>query len=117
MSSSPVAFPARFFKNSAAVSTTPTFSAPRDPLVQRHAIFFREPLRVSLTTLRFLVERRLALRTSFPTAVHPQPLVGIAAHVVFNNFGKQCGIRDHVGIIVAGADQIDGRIETKPVLS
>jgi len=27
MSSSPVAFPARFLKNSAAVSTTPTFSA------------------------------------------------------------------------------------------
>jgi hypothetical protein len=66
---------------------------------------------------KLLVQRRRALRTGLPTAVHPQPLVGIAAHVVFNNFRKQCGIRDHVGIIVAGADQINGRIETKPVLS
>src|ERR1700722_14837205 len=46
MSPSPVALPARFLKESAAVSPPPTFfgARSRDPLVQRHAIFFREPL-------------------------------------------------------------------------
>ena len=47
----------------------------------------------------------------------PQPLVGIAAHEVFDDLGELCGIGDDVGLKVASADQLDGGVEAQDVFA
>ena len=44
--------------------------------------------------------------------MHPQPLIGIAPHVVLDNFGEHGGIRHRIGVVVAGTDQGDGGIRS-----
>src|ERR1035438_4897141 len=39
-----------------------------------------------------LVQRRLTWRPSLPSPMHPEPLIGIAAHVVFNDLVEERGI-------------------------
>ena len=44
--------------------------------------------------------------------MHPQPLVGIAPHDIFNHFCELSRIGDDVGVIVARADEWHGRLES-----
>ena len=57
-----------------------------------------------------LVNSRFALRAGFPTTMHPEPLIGILAHNVFNSLSEQCRIGRDIGSVVAvsgaAADQI-----------
>src|SRR5208337_2760550 len=64
-----------------------------------------------------LVERRLAWGARFPAAVHPEPLVGIAAGEIFDDFGELCGIGYDVGLVIAGANQFDCRIKAQDVFA
>src|SRR5260370_1413496 len=59
------------------------------------------------------VQRRMARRACFPAAVHPEPLVGITADKVFNDFGEFCGVGYYVGLVVMGANQLDGGIKAQ----
>ena len=47
--------------------------------------------------------------------MHPQPLVRIAPHVVFDNLRKQRGVGDDVGFGVSGANQLGRGIEAQAV--
>src|ERR1019366_1202662 len=64
-----------------------------------------------------LVQGRLAGRASFPAAVDPEPLVGIAADEVFDDLGEFRGIGHDIGLVVAGANQLHGGIEAQDIFS
>src|SRR5579883_2101178 len=51
------------------------------------------------------VERRLARRTGLPAAMHPEPLVRIAAHKVLDHLREALGVGQDVLLVVSGADQ------------
>src|SRR5208282_3899582 len=50
------------------------------------------------------VQWRLAWGARFPAAVHPEPLVGIAADEVFYDFRESCGVGYYVGFVIVGAN-------------
>src|SRR5208282_5623901 len=68
----------------------------------------RRPVCHSPTTL---IQRGLAWWARLPAAVHPEPLVGIAADEILDNFGEFCGVGYYVGLVIAGANQLYGGIE------
>jgi|KBSMisStaDraftv2_1062788.scaffolds.fasta_scaffold03230_9 hypothetical protein len=47
--------------------------------------------------------------------MHPEPLVGIAADVVLNDFREQLRVGDDVGFAVGGAGQLHGGIEAQAI--
>src|SRR5208282_1529905 len=53
---------------------------------------------------RTSVQRGLAWGARFPAAVHPEPLVGIAADEVFYDFRESCGVGYYVGLVIVGAN-------------
>src|SRR5258708_24558589 len=63
------------------------------------------------------VSSRFSRRAGIPAPVHAQPLVGIAAHVVFDNPGKQLGISNDVFLVVSGTQQFDRGIKAQAVFS
>src|SRR5262249_8309071 len=63
------------------------------------------------------IQRRLARRARFPTAMHPQPLVGILADVVFEDAVKERGVGESIGFTVAAAKQFQRRAELDAILA
>src|SRR5450631_778279 len=63
------------------------------------------------------VQWRLTGGTRLPAAVHPEPLVGITADEVFDDFGEFGGVGYDVGLVIAGSDQLDGGIEAQDVFA
>ena len=64
---------------------------------------------------RLLVQRRFPWWAGLPAAMDPEPLVGILADEVFDDFGEFCGVGYDVGFVVAGANQLYGGIEAQDV--
>src|SRR5579864_5160009 len=69
----------------------------------------------SSTAFHKSIQPLLSLGPGLPSAMHPQPLVGITPHVVLNNLREQRGVRDYVGFSIFDANQLHGRIETKTI--
>src|ERR1035437_9827476 len=67
--------------------------------------------RAPVPPLTKLVQRRLAWWAGLPAAVHPEPLVGVAADDVFDDFGEFCGVGDNVGLVISCANQLYGGIK------
>src|ERR1035437_6507025 len=53
-----------------------------------------------------LIQPWLAWRAGLPAAMDPEPLVGIAADEVFDDFGEFGGVGYYVGLVVTGANQL-----------
>src|SRR5579863_8066390 len=80
------------------------------------AVLNHEPTQASQKTARIghpmaatgseSIQTRLALRPGLPSPMHPQPLVGIAAHVIFNHFRELRRVGDNVGFIVSSANKL-----------
>src|SRR6266403_5863880 len=64
-----------------------------------------------------LIQRWLAFWACLPATVDPQPLIGIAADEVFDDFGEFCGVGYDVGLVITGANQLDGGIEAQDVFA
>src|SRR5205807_10488321 len=62
-----------------------------------------------------LVQRGLPGRARLPAAMDPQPLIGIVTDEILNDFREELCIGSNVGLIVAGANQLHGGIETQAV--
>src|SRR4029077_18521719 len=77
----------------------------------------RQKLAARSSKLLFLVQPRLPRRPGLPSPMYPQPLVGIAAHVVLGDFRKQLGVGDDIFFVVAGAHKVDGGIKPQTVFS
>ena len=64
-----------------------------------------------------LIDRCLARRPRFPSAVDPKPLVRVSPHVIFNNARESLRIFSNVRCVISTASQFDSRLETQPVFS
>src|SRR5690349_14051176 len=61
------------------------------------------------------VQALLSRRSRLPSAVDPEPLVGVAADVVFENFRHQLSVRNDVGFAVFRADYLHRGIEAQTI--
>src|ERR1022692_3982485 len=64
-----------------------------------------------------LVQRRLTGRPGLPSPMHPEPLIRIAAHVVFNDLVEKCGIGNGIGVMIAGSYQVHRGVELHAVFA
>src|SRR5258708_4986677 len=64
-----------------------------------------------------LIHRRLSWRTGLPAAMDPEPLLRIAGCIAFNHLAEGGGILDCIALLIAGPDQLDGRIEAYSILA
>src|SRR5579883_506776 len=68
-----------------------------------------------LARLAEVVQRRGAWRAGVPARVDPDPLVGVAADYLFDDFCKAPGVRQDVLLVVSGANKLDGGLELETI--
>src|SRR5271156_3879611 len=102
-----------------AARSSPVIFAPRYSASSRAVRFMAASFDAGSTrssSRRLLrIDRLLARGPRLPALVNPQPLVGIAPHVIFNHPRESRRVFAHVGLFLAGAHEFHGRLETQAV--